>query len=91
MLAIESPPSRYSVSSPDYDHNVGMRIRVFCGGVEMQQVIEYDCEAGTVLKFKRSTDGEYQLNEKRDEALSETVLGVVTVEWRDEAGGVRKV
>lgn len=86
MLATDAPPVRYGVSFADTDRNwenIAPRIRVFCNGVEMHEVVEYDCEAGTVLKAKVGSDGQLMLNAKRDEILRETVRGTVTVEWED--------
>lgn len=86
MLATDRPPVRYGVSFADTDRNwenIAPRIRVFCDGVLMDEVVEYDCEAGTVLKIKMGDDGQPMLNDKRDEILRETVRGNVTVEWED--------
>lgn len=82
MLATDCPPVRYGIGHEDYDHNIGMRLRVFCDGVEMSEVVEYDCEAGTVLKNKLDINGVAELTEDRSEILRETVKGQVTVEWK---------
>jgi hypothetical protein len=83
MLKIEHPPLRYSVSQKDFDYEVGRRLRVMVDGVEQQQVIEYDCGAGTVVKNKLDEHGRLMLNAARDDRMCETVTGTVTVEWRD--------
>lgn len=70
------------MSQDDFDYEIGSRLRILLDGVEQRQAVEYDCEAGTVLRYVLSEDGHVQLNTKRDEALRETVHGVVTVEWR---------
>jgi hypothetical protein len=76
------PPRKFSVeqriASPDF----GPRLNIFLDGVEQRKVIAYDCDAGTVKRFKLDRDGKIMLNEKRDEALTEIVSGIVTVEWR---------
>lgn len=86
MLSTDCPPVRYSVSQDDYDHEVGRRLRIFMDGVEQREVVEYDCEAGTVLRNALDEDGKPQLNTKRDEVLRETVRGTVTVEYLDDPG-----
>lgn len=80
---IEHPPIRYSVGQPDYDQEIGRRLRIMVDGVEMKEVIEYDCEAGLIVRFKLGEDGRPMLNAKRDEIVRETVHGIVTVEWKD--------
>lgn len=83
MTTIERPPVRYSVSQDDFSYEIGRRLRIFVDGVEQEHVVEYDCEAGTLLKNKLDDNGRHRLNEKRDEIVRETLRGVVTVEWRD--------
>lgn len=85
MSVIDRPLIRYSVSQPDYTVEVGARLRIFVDGVEQEQVVEYDCEAGTVLKNTTGQDGRPMLNAKRDAILRETVRGVVTVEWKPDS------
>jgi hypothetical protein len=74
------PPARYSVGQLDFDPEIGRRLRIFCDGVLMDKVVEYDCDAGTVLRCKLDDKGQLQLNAKRDEVLREIVRGAVTVE-----------
>lgn len=82
MQSLIEPPVRYSVGQDDFDPDVGRRLRILVDGVEQREVVEYDCEAGAVLKNKLGDDRRPQLNEKRDEILRETVTGNVTVGWR---------
>lgn len=77
----DRPPVRYAVGQADFDPGIGRRLRVFVDGVEQNQVVEYDCEAGTVLRNKLDENGKAQLNEACDEVLRETITGAVTVDW----------
>lgn len=84
MLATDAPPVRYSVGQEDFDPEIGRRLRIFVDGVEQQEVVEYDCEAGTVLKNKLNDEGRAQPDPTdRNRVWRETVKGAVTVEWRD--------
>lgn len=83
MTVLDAPPIRYSVGQNDFDPEIGRRLRIYVDGAEQKQVIEYDCEAGTVVRFALDADGSVRLNAKRDDALRETVKGAVTVEWAD--------
>ena len=83
MVTTERPPLRYSVGQEDFNPAIGKRLRILVDGVEQQQVVEYDCEAGTVLKNKLGEDGHPMLNKERDAVARETVRGTVTVEWKD--------
>lgn len=76
-----SPPVRYSIGQADFDPAIGNRLRVFVDGAEQKEVVEYDCEAGTVLRNKLDDQGNAQLNEAKDEVLRETITGNVTVDW----------
>lgn len=78
-----APPVRYSVSQPDFDHNVGARLLIRLDGVEQKDVIEYDCEAGTVLRNKLDESGRAQPTPDKSAVWTETMTGNVTVEWRD--------
>ena len=83
MSVTDNPPARYSVRQPDFSYEVARRLRIFVDGVEMKEVVEHDCEAGTVLRNKLNDEGRAQLNDAGDEVLRETVRGNVTVEWSD--------
>jgi hypothetical protein len=83
MSVIDHPPTHYSVWQPDYTVEIGARLRIFVDGVEQQQVVEYDCRAGTVVKNATDQDGHPMLNAKRDAVLRAIVRGLVTVEWKD--------
>lgn len=83
MDADTAPPRAYSVHQPDFDFEIGRRLRVLVDGVEQREVVEYDCDAGTVLKNKLGENGRPMLNAKRDEIMRETVRGNVSVEWND--------
>jgi len=52
-------------------------------GVEQQQVVAYDIEAGTVLRNKLALNG--NVFKEGDEIARETVTGVVTVEFEEVA------
>lgn len=78
---ISAPPVRYAVGQPDFDPEIGRRLRVFVDAVEQKQVVEYDCQEGTVLRNKLDDQGNAQLNEAKDEVLRETLTGNVTVDW----------
>jgi hypothetical protein len=78
---MDSPPVSYSVRRNDFDPEIGRRLRIFCDGVLLNDVVEYDCDAGTVLRNKLGEDGQPVLNAKRDAIIRETMRGVVTVEW----------
>ena len=85
----EAPPAKLSVDDLDKrDSPVtweeAQRIRGMLDGVEQHQVVEYDCEAGTILRNKLDDEGRTQINPaNRDEVWRETVTGNVTVEWKD--------
>lgn len=84
-MTVDAPPRLYGVSFAHTDRNWGEiapRIRVFVDGVEQKEVVEYDCDAGTVLRNKLDADGKAQLTQDKSEVLRETVKGVVTVEWQ---------
>lgn len=82
METNEAPPVRYSTSQCDFDWAVGGRLLIRVDGAEQKEVVEYDCEAGTVLRNKLDDDGNPQLDAKRGDILREAVRGNVTVEWR---------
>ena len=52
MGETEAPPIRYSVDQPDFDPEIGRKLVIRVDAIEQRQVIEYDCEAGTVLRNK---------------------------------------
>lgn len=81
-MTTAAPPVRYSVSQPDFDYKIGARLLVRVDGVEQKEVVQYDCEAGTVLRNKLNADGKAQLAPDGKECWRETVTGKVTVEWR---------
>lgn len=83
MDAETAPPRAYSIGQADFDPEIGRRLRISVDGVEQKEVVEYDCDAGTVLKNKLGADGRPMLNDERDDVLRETVRGLVTVEWKD--------
>jgi hypothetical protein len=78
-----SPPRAYSIGQPDFNPEIGRRLRICVDGIEQREVVEYDCDAGTVLKNKLGHDGRPMLNDARDAVARETVRGTVTVEWKD--------
>jgi hypothetical protein len=84
VQSLIEPPVRYSVGQEDFNPEIGRRLRIYCDGVLMSEVVEYDCEAGTVLKNKLDENGKAQLNAERSDILRETVKGQVTVEWEGE-------
>jgi len=76
-----APPRRYSIDYYDAPNFLGPRLRIRLNGVEQRQVIEYDCDAGLVVKDKLDEDGNIILNPTRDEIVRETLHGKVTVEF----------
>jgi hypothetical protein len=84
MDADTAPPRRYSVGQADYDYEVGKRLSILLDGVEQKAVVEYDCDAGTILRNKLDADGRPQVDpNNRERVWRETVRGKVTVEWND--------
>jgi hypothetical protein len=83
MDADTAPPRAYSVEQSDFNPEIGRRLRICVDGVEQKEVVEYDCDAGTVLRNKLDAEGRVQVNPNRDEVWRETVCGKVTVEWND--------
>ena len=81
-VSTDAPPVRYSVHQRDFDYQTGKRLRVFLDGVEMNEVIEYDCEAGTLLKNRLGPDQRPVWNSNRDDIERDALSGVVTVDWK---------
>lgn len=83
-MPTDHPPIRYSIGQEDFDPEVGRGLRILVDGVEQRNVVEYDCEAGVVLKNMVDRHGNIMLNAKRDEIMREVVRGSVTVEWAEQ-------
>jgi hypothetical protein len=76
------PPVRLSVEGASFNaYVVGSALRVFVDGVSQDNVIAYDCEEGTVLRFVTSRFGQLVVDQAKGELKRETVRGVVTVDW----------
>jgi len=64
-------------------HEIARHIAVFLDGVEQRYVIAYDCNAGTVERYKRNDDQFVTTGPPHDPEIEiETLTGVVTVEWK---------
>lgn len=84
MTTTTLPPLRYAVSQDDFDPEIGSRLRIFLDGVEQREVIEYDCDAGTLLRNKLNAEGNVQIDPTQpDQVWTEHLTGTVTVEWKD--------
>ena len=73
----EQAPVRLSVDDEDFDTELGRRCRVFLDGVEIDQVIAYDIDAGTVTRLR--TDANGNIVAVLGEVLNDTLTGVVEV------------
>ena len=78
---LSAPPTRLSVDDEDYDHDIGLRIRVMLDGEEANEVVAYDIERGIVTTYAKDEEG--QLLIENEEYVLEDRHGDVTVEWRD--------
>lgn len=80
----DSPPRKGSVDDIEtgvLTWELCQRFDVYLDGAKQDMVIAYDCDRGTVHRHVADENGRAQLNEELDEVLTETVTGVVTVEW----------
>lgn len=75
------PPVRLSVLQEDYDPSIGPRLRIFLDDVEQFDVVAYDCEKGAILRQVTSATGQVVVDQVKGEVKTETVRGVVTVDW----------
>ena len=83
MDAATAPPRAYSIGQPDFNPDIGRRLRICVDGVEQREVVEYDCDAGTVLKNRLNSEGRAQVDpNNREQVWRETVRGNVTAEWK---------
>jgi hypothetical protein len=81
------PPVRYSVSQRDFNREIGKRLIISLDGVEQQQVVAYDCEAGSIVALKLDDAGRVQADPaNRKVALKETRFGKVTVDVKTADG-----
>lgn len=81
-VLMDAPPVAYDVGQPDFDFEVGRRLRVFLDGVEQKMVMSYDIERGQVVRQKPGPDGGPIPDETGESVAVETLEGVVTVEWK---------
>lgn len=58
----------------------GAGIVVKLDGAEQSKAYAYDCDKGYVWRLKTDDNGDYLLNDQRDEILRERVAGHVTAE-----------
>ncbi|WP_397586666.1 hypothetical protein [Sphingobium fuliginis] len=76
-------PRRMSVDDETVDWSIAPHLSISVDGVEQQQVISYDIDAGLIVKF--AMDGEGKAVVRDDERVTEEVRGVVTVTMRSDA------
>lgn len=81
LANLRNPPRQLSIDSPDYDPALGVAIEVWLDGYEQHQVLAYDCDAGTVQRYKVTGFGEVFAD--GDQIACEIVTGDVQVRWRD--------
>lgn len=72
-------PSRLSVYDEDFDPSL-IPLIVKLDGVEVEHVVAYDIEAGTVLHCPRDEQGGVKFDPVAEEIVTEILCGVVTVE-----------
>ena len=75
-------PRRLSVHDDGYDHDLGSRLCVCLDGVAQSEVIAFDQDEGTILRYVTSPDGKLALNDEGDDLRRECLRGTVTVEVR---------
>lgn len=56
-------------------------VRIFLDEVEQRNVIAFDVEAGTLVRYMVDPLGRIMTNDAKDDALTETLTGTVRVEW----------
>lgn len=81
----DGPPQRMSVHDKDFDWAAGSIIDVLLDGIVQQEVIAYDCDAGTVTRNALDAEGKVQLTPDGHDILKETVAGTVEVRWMRSA------
>jgi len=84
MMSDVAIPTRYSVFDEDFDWDLGHRLIISLDGVEQEQVVAYDIEAGTVTRNKLNEAGEVYVDPVLEEVAKETVHGTVTVTLKPE-------
>ena len=80
LAIFRDPPRRLSIDEPGYEPELGQNIEIWLDGCEQRKVIAYDCDAGTVHRYKVSGFGEIVV--EAGDAATETVSGDVQVRWR---------
>lgn len=78
------PPTRSSVNDPGIDWDIAARTEVRLNGAAQNRVIEYDCEAGFLVRIVVDEKDDLVLNETGDEVATEIVHGAVTVAWKGQ-------
>lgn len=83
LAPLRHPPARMDISDENYDADLGRAVEVWLDGYEQHKVLAYDCEAGTVERFKVHNFGDIIVHD--DEPVTEVVSGHVAVRWRKRA------
>lgn len=79
-------PARLSTDDHDYDPAVGMALRVWFNGEEVQTAIKgYDLEAQSITRPVLDEAGDITIDRVHNVILYETVTGNLTVEWAPNA------
>ena len=73
VLSIDEGEPGYRSYWQDIAHD----LEIFVDGQRQEAVTAYNCDAGTVKRFKRNADGGYIV--EGDEVVLETVTGTVEV------------
>lgn len=80
LAIFRNPPIRLSMDDPTYTPDLGQNIEVWLDGYEQRKVLAYDCEAGTVERYKVHGFGDIVVED--DEPVREVVSGRVCVRWK---------
>ena len=81
-MVLADIPRRLSVHDKDFDFEQAKHWVIRLDGVEQRKVVSFDMDAGEMTRLVTDENGNPQLNESKDEVLTETVHGQVTVEIR---------
>lgn len=80
----KSIPRRLSVDDANIDWDVANRLDIRLNGEIQKYVSEYNIDGGYIVRRATDENGNFKLNEAKDEVVSERVNGVVTVTWKAE-------
>lgn len=72
-------PRAYSTAHPDFNPDLGQKLKIFVNGIEQQKVIGYDIDAGRVLRYEVDERGNCIVDRIKQDVMTEEVFGEVTV------------